>query len=83
MLIHQFQIPTSFYLGPVNVHLIDADPLTLVDTGPKLAESLDALVAGPDHLRAPDDHSRVRVGRPRAESRGHCLLAKLSHDGVP
>lgn len=41
--IYQFHIPTSLYLGPVNVHLIDEDPLTLVDTGPRLPESLEAL----------------------------------------
>jgi glyoxylase-like metal-dependent hydrolase (beta-lactamase superfamily II) len=43
MKIHQFHIPTSLYLGPVNVHLVDEDPLTLVDTGPNLPESLEAL----------------------------------------
>jgi len=43
MKIHQFHIPTSLYLGPVNVHLLDEDPVTLVDTGPNLPESLDAL----------------------------------------
>src|SRR3954463_13053165 len=43
MKIHEFHIPTSFYLGPVNVYLVDADPLTLVDTGPNLPESLEAL----------------------------------------
>ncbi len=43
MKIHQFHIPTSLYLGPVNVHLVEEDPLTLVDTGPNLPESLEAL----------------------------------------
>ena len=43
MRIHQFHIPTSLYLGPVNVYLVDEDPLTLVDTGPNLPESLEAL----------------------------------------
>ena len=43
MRVHQFHIPTSLYLGPVNVHLIDEEPLTLIDTGPNLPEALEAL----------------------------------------
>lgn len=43
MKIHQFHIPTGLYLGPVNVHLIDEEPLTLIDTGPKREDSLEAL----------------------------------------
>ena len=43
MRVHQFQIPTSLYLGPVNVHLVDESPLTLVDTGPNLPEAFEAL----------------------------------------
>lgn len=45
MLIHQFHIPTSLDVGPVNIHLIDEDPLTLVDTGPKVPEAFDKLKA--------------------------------------
>ena len=60
--------------GAVDEHA-HADALAL-----GVVEPLDAPVAGSDHLRAPDDHPRVRVGRPGAESRGHRLLAKLSHD---
>lgn len=43
MRVHQFHIPTSLYLGPVNVHLVDESPLTLIDTGPNLPEALEAL----------------------------------------
>src|SRR4051812_17938128 len=43
MKIHQFRIPTPFNVAPVNVYLIEADPLTLVDTGPKTPEALEAL----------------------------------------
>ena len=46
MRVHQFHIPTSLYLGPVNVHLVDQQPLTLVDTGPNLPEALEALEDG-------------------------------------
>src|ERR671922_292915 len=39
-------LPTPFYIGPVNVYLIKEDPVTLIDTGPKTREALDALRAG-------------------------------------
>lgn len=36
-------IPTPFYVGDVNVHLIREDPLTLIDVGPKTDEAAKAL----------------------------------------
>ena len=36
-------IPTPFYVGDVNVYLIKADPLTLIDVGPKTKEAADVL----------------------------------------
>lgn len=39
-------VPTPFYIGPVNVYLIAEDPLTIIDTGPKTKEAIDALRAG-------------------------------------
>lgn len=39
-------IPTPFPVGPVNVYLIQGKPLTLIDTGPKHADSLVALESG-------------------------------------
>ena len=44
--IHPLSLPTPFPVGPVNVYLIDGDPLTLVDTGPKADISRAALKAG-------------------------------------
>ena len=38
-------IPTPFYVGDVNVYLIKADPLTLIDVGPKTKEAADVLRA--------------------------------------
>jgi glyoxylase-like metal-dependent hydrolase (beta-lactamase superfamily II) len=40
--VHRIEIAVP-YLGTVNVWLLEGDPLTLVDTGPANAESLDAL----------------------------------------
>lgn len=39
-------VPTPFPVGPVNVFLVAAEPVTLVDTGPDTPEAWDALVAG-------------------------------------
>ncbi len=41
--IHALAVPTPFLVGPVNCYLIEDEPLTLVDTGPRTGESLDAL----------------------------------------
>lgn len=40
------EIPTPFPVGNVNVYLIEDEPLTLIDTGPKTRESLEALRRG-------------------------------------
>src|SRR6187551_300177 len=55
-----------------------ADPLRLA-----VVQPLDAAVARADHLRSSDDHARVRIGRPRAESCCDRLLAQLKHSAVP
>ena len=54
MRIVPISVPTPFYVGPVNVYLIREEPLTLIDTGPKTREALEALKEG---LR----RERVRV----------------------
>jgi glyoxylase-like metal-dependent hydrolase (beta-lactamase superfamily II) len=46
MKIHRISVPTSFYVGPVNVYLIEEDPLTLIDAGPRDDSSLEALRSG-------------------------------------
>ncbi len=39
-------MPTPFPVGPVNVFLVAAEPVTLVDSGPETEEAWDAVVAG-------------------------------------
>ena len=39
-------VPTPFYVGPVNCYLIAEDPVTLIDTGPKTKEAVEALRDG-------------------------------------
>ena len=46
MKIVPISLPTPFYIGAVNVYLIKEDPVTLIDTGPKTRDAIDALRAG-------------------------------------
>src|SRR5215210_5407291 len=46
MRIIPISVPTPFYVGPVNVYLIKADPVTLIDVGPKTPEAVEALRRG-------------------------------------
>jgi glyoxylase-like metal-dependent hydrolase (beta-lactamase superfamily II) len=46
MRIHRIIVPTPFKVGPVNVYLIEEDPLTLIDTGPHTDEAIIALKDG-------------------------------------
>lgn len=43
---HLITLPTPFPIGPVNACLLEGDPLTLVDCGPKHPDSPAALEAG-------------------------------------
>lgn len=43
MHVHKLVIPTPFYVGPVNVYLLDDDPPTLLDVGPNTPEAWEAL----------------------------------------
>jgi glyoxylase-like metal-dependent hydrolase (beta-lactamase superfamily II) len=44
--IHLLSIPTPFPVGPVNVYLLEGEPLTLVDAGPLTDDAFQALKAG-------------------------------------
>src|SRR5829696_5257886 len=71
-------LPTPFYIGPVNVYLIAEDPLTIIDTGPKTKETIDALRAG---LRNAgfliSDLKRIVLTHAHED---HCGLAKSVRD---
>ena len=78
MKIFPISVPTPFYIGPVNVYLIAEDPITLIDTGPKTKEAIEALREG---LR----RARVRVSDIRRivlthTHQDHCGLAKQLRD---
>jgi glyoxylase-like metal-dependent hydrolase (beta-lactamase superfamily II) len=78
MRIHPISVPTPFYIGPVNVYLIAEDPLTIIDTGPKTKEAIEALRAG---LRAAgylvSDLRRIVLTHAHED---HCGLARSLRD---
>lgn len=71
-------LPTPFYIGPVNVYLIKEDPITLIDTGPKTREAIEALRAG---LRknglTTGDIRRILLTHAHED---HCGLARALRD---
>ena len=46
--VHQIVLPTPWEVGPVQVYLVEGDPLTLIDTGVKSSRSRAALGAALD-----------------------------------
>lgn len=44
--IHAIGVPTPFAVGRVNCYLLEGDPLTLIDAGPKSDRSLEVLESG-------------------------------------
>src|ERR1044071_4827364 len=78
MRIVSISLPTPFYVGPVNVYLIMEEPLTLIDTGPKTREALDALKEGLRRERVRVSDLKRIVLTPAHED--HCGLAKSLRD---
>ncbi|HVF89799.1 MAG TPA: MBL fold metallo-hydrolase [Blastocatellia bacterium] len=75
MKIHRISLPTPFYVGPVNVYLIQEDPLTLIDVGPRSDDTLKALRSGLDRLgHRFSDIKRIVISHAHAD---HYGLAQL------
>jgi glyoxylase-like metal-dependent hydrolase (beta-lactamase superfamily II) len=78
MKIVPISLPTPFYIGPVNVYLVAEDPVTLIDTGPKTRECLEALREGLRRARVrPSDIRRIVLTHAHED---HCGLAKSLRD---
>ena len=64
-------MPTPFYVGPVNVYLIQEDPLTLIDAGPRDDTSLEALRSGLRNLgHKLSDIKRIIISHAHADHYG-------------
>src|SRR5258705_11438805 len=78
MRIIPISLPTPFYICPVNVYLIPEDPITIIDTGPKTKEAIEALRSG---LRAAgfrvSDIQRIVLTHAHED---HCGLARSLRD---
>ncbi|HUE81849.1 MAG TPA: MBL fold metallo-hydrolase [Pyrinomonadaceae bacterium] len=78
MRIITISLPTPFYIGPVNVYLIAEEPLTLIDTGPKTKEAIEALREGlRQHRLRVTDIRRIVLTHAHED---HCGLARSLRD---
>ena len=78
MRIIHIYVPTPFYVGPVNVYLIAEEPVTLIDTGPKTKEAIEALREGLRRARfRVSDVRRIVLTHAHED---HCGLARSLRD---
>ena len=78
MKIIPISLPTPFYVGPVNVYLVAEEPVTLIDTGPKTKEAVEALKEGLRKARfRVSDIRRIVLTHAHED---HCGLAKQLRD---
>jgi glyoxylase-like metal-dependent hydrolase (beta-lactamase superfamily II) len=71
-------LPTPFYIGAVNVYLIKEDPITIIDTGPKTREAVEALRAGlRENGLTTGDVRRIVLTHAHED---HCGLARSLRD---
>lgn len=77
MRIHRISVPTPFYVGPVNVYVIDEEPMTLIDAGPRTDEAIDSLRSGLARLgRRLSDIKRIIITHAHADHYGLTRLIR-------
>lgn len=78
--IHAIAVPTPFAVGRVNVYLVEDEPLTLIDTGPNSALSLDELERGlAARGRALEDLERIVLTHEHVDHTGlSAIIARRS-----
>ena len=78
--IHRIPVPTPFQVGDVNTYLIEDDPLTLLDSGPNMGTSLDALERGlAEHGRRIEDLELIVISHQHMDHLGLSqILARRS-----
>ena len=75
--LHQIVLPTPWEVGPVQIYVLDGDPLTLVDTGVRNAESLAGLESALDALgHSLDDVRRIVLTHYHADHLGQAELVR-------
>lgn len=78
MKILNISVPTPFYIGAVNVYLIKEDPITIIDTGPKTKEAVEALRTGLRNAGVSvSDIRRIVLTHAHED---HCGLARALRD---
>ncbi|MCA9511413.1 MAG: MBL fold metallo-hydrolase [Myxococcota bacterium] len=80
--LHRIVLPTPWEVGPVQIYVVDGDPLTLIDTGVRSAPSRAALESAFDALgRGLDEVRRVVLTHYHADHLGQAqLLRELGGD---
>ena len=68
--IHTIPVPTPFAVGRINCYLIEGDPLTLIDAGPRSEKSWQGLEAGIERSR-PRSRGHRADGRDSSAHRSH------------
>lgn len=84
MKIQRISVPTPFYVGPVNVYLVEEEPLTLIDAGPRDDNSLEALRSGLARLgHKLSDIKRIIISHAHADHYGLAQLIVEESGAIP
>jgi glyoxylase-like metal-dependent hydrolase (beta-lactamase superfamily II) len=76
----RIELPTPFRIGPVNVYLLEGEPLTLIDTGPAWPQALERLEAGlAEHGKRIEDIELVLLTHQHVDHIG--LAAEIQRRG--